>query len=73
MVFHFAPNTAEPSGVITLTTCEGGSTGAANGRGASGAAGAAGACAVAIVGTGNGNATSAARASSRIILGVRMF
>src|SRR3954471_23760156 len=57
VVFHFTPNTAEPSGVMMLTTCDTGSTGAVSGRGAGGAADGAGACAIAIVGTNNGNAS----------------
>jgi hypothetical protein len=46
---------------------------ALNGRGAGGAAGAVGAWAIVIVGASNGNATSAAQASSRTISSVCIF
>ena len=73
MVFHFAPNIAEPSGVMMLTTCETGSTGAISGRGAGGAGGVAGACAIAMTGMSNADASSAARASGCTRSSVRMF
>src|SRR5262249_10545832 len=48
IVFHCAPNAADPSGVIRLTTCAGGSDGGICGRGGGvgAAAGGAGPCVV---------------------------